>query len=135
MAEIRLRPWQFKGSSNEKSDGKWYPRVQHYSVIRADELARMAAEDSRIEQYEVQYVISAVVKQIEELVFQGHSIIVPELGTFSLAADTRTVETWDEVRTDRLIRQFKLNFRADKSLTSALKNASVRMEKPFSQKG
>ena len=100
MAEIQLKTYQFRGSSNKKSDGKWYPRVEHYSTIKADALSRLAAEDSRIERSEVQYVTAAIVKQIIELVMNGHSIKVPELGTFSISAKSITVDDWNDISCD-----------------------------------
>lgn len=128
MAEIQLKTYQFRGSSNKKSDGKWYPRVEHYSTIKADELSRLAAEDSRIERSEVQYVTAAIVKQVIELVMNGHSIKVPELGTFSISAESATVDSWDDVRCDTMIRQLRLNLRVTDEMRQALKRCTLRIK-------
>lgn len=129
MGEIRLGPYQFKGRSNMESDGKWYLRVSHYSTISAEELSRLAAEDSRIDRSEVQYVISAIVKQVKELVLLGHSINIPELGTLSLSAESHTVDNLEDVRLDRMLSGFKLNLRVTDELRAALKQISLRMER------
>ena len=128
MAEIQLTTYQFHGSSNKKSDGKWYPRVKHYSTIKADELSRLAGEDSRIEPSEVQYVTAAIVKQVIELVMNGHSIKVSQLGTFSISAECETVDEWEDVNCNTIIRQLNLNLRVTDEMRDALKKCTLRLK-------
>ena len=128
MAEIHLKTYQFRGSSNKKSDGNWYTRVEHYSTIKADALSRLAAEDSRIERSEVQYVTAAIVKQIIELVMNGHSIKVPELGTFSISAKSITVDDWNDISCDTMIRKLRLNLRVTDEMRQALKRCTLRIK-------
>ena len=128
MAEIQLTTYQFHGSSNKESDGKWYPRVKHYSTIKADELSRLAGEDSPIEPSEVQYVTAAIVKQVIELVMNGHSIKVSQLGTFSISAECETVDEWEDVNCNTIIRQLNLNLRVTDEMRDALKKCTLRLK-------
>lgn len=129
MGTIHLKTYQFNSESNPRSRGKWYPRIEHYSTISTKELCRLAAEDSHLEPSEVVYILSALVKQIEELVFNGHTIVIPELGTLSIAADTRTVESYDDVRCDTLIRQLRLNLRVTPQLREELRKVRLQIIK------
>jgi len=126
MGMIQLKAYQFKGS-NPSSEGLWYPRVDHYSTIDTDSLCQLAANDSHVERSEVKYVISAIVKQIIELTLQGHTIVIPELGTLSISADGITVEDWDDVNCQSMIRQLKLNLRVTPEIRAALKGVSLRI--------
>lgn len=126
MGMIQLKTYQFKGS-NPSSEGLWYPRVDHYSTISTDDLCQMAANDSHVERSEVKYVISAIVKQIIELVLVGHTIEIPELGTLSISADGITVEDWADVNCQYMIKQLKLNLRVTPEIREALKGVSLRI--------
>lgn len=126
MGMIQLKTYQFKGS-NPTCEGMWYPRVDHYSTISTDDLCQMAANDSHVERSEVKYVISAIVKQIIELVLLGHTIEIPELGTLSISADGITVEDWDDVNCQSMIKQLKLNLRVTPEIRDALKGVSLRI--------
>ena len=126
MGTIHLKAYQFKSASNPKSQGKWYPRIDHYSTITTRELCQLAADDSHVERSEVEYVLNAIVKQIEELALNGHTIEIPELGHISIAADTRTVENFDEVSTN-LVERLRLNLRVSKEIRESLTHVTLRM--------
>jgi predicted histone-like DNA-binding protein len=128
MGTIHLKTYQFKSESNPQSHGKWYPRVEHYSTIGTKELCQLAAEDSHLEPSEVEYILSSVVKQISELVFNGHTIAIPGLGTLSIAADTQTVEDYADVRCNTLIKQLRLNLRVTPELRKELNQTTVVMK-------
>ena len=127
MAMIQLKTYQFKGA-NPSCEGKWFPKVDHYSTVGTDDLCRLAADDSHVERAEVKYVISAIVKQITELVPLGHSIAIPELGTLSISADSITVDNWEQVNCQSMVRQLKLNLRVTPEIRQALKAATLRMK-------
>lgn len=126
MGMIQLKTYQFKGS-NPSCEDMWYPRVDHYSTISTDDLCQLAANDSHVERSEVKYVISAIVKQITELVLLGHTIAIPELGTLSVGTDGITVEDWDDVDCLSMIKQLKLNLRVTPEIREALKGVSLRI--------
>ena len=126
MGLIQLKTYQFKGS-NPSSEGLWYPKVDHYSTISTDDLCQLAANDSHVERSEVKYVISAIVRQITELALLGHTIVIPELGTLSVSADGITVDDWDDVDCQSMIKQLKLNLRVTPEIRQELKNVSLRI--------
>ena len=128
MGKIQLKKYEFDRNFNPKSQGKWYARVEHYSTISSKELCQLAADDSHIERMEVEYVISAIVKQIEELVLNGHTIQIPELGHLSIGVDSKTVEDYDDVRCDTLIKQLKLNLRVTQDIRKELEKVSLRIK-------
>lgn len=127
MGTIQLKTYQFKGS-NPSCEDKWFPRVDHYSTISTEELCQLAADDSRVEPSEVKYVLSAIVKQITEMMLLGHTIVIPELGTLSIGADGITVEEWDDVNCQTMIKKLKLNLRVTPEIRDALKKVSLRIK-------
>ena len=126
MGMIQLKTYQFKGS-NPSCEGLWYPKVDHYSTISTDDLCQLAANDSHVERSEVKYVISAIVRQITELALLGHTIVIPELGTLSVSANGITVDDWDDVDCQSMIKQLKLNLRVTPEIRQELKNVSLRI--------
>ena len=126
MGMIQLKTYQFKGS-NPSCEGLWYPKVDHYSTISTDDLCQLAANDSHVERSEVKYVISAIVRQITELALLGHTIVIPEFGTLSVSADGITVDDWDDVDCQSMIKQLKLNLRVTPEIRQELKNVSLRI--------
>ena len=76
----------------------------------------------------MKYVLSAIVKQITEMVLLGHTIVIPELGTLSIGADGITVEEWDDVNCQTMIKKLKLNLRVTPEIRDALKKVSLRIK-------
>ena len=74
---------------------RYVTRPIRYSTIGVDEICDYVASDSTLPRAYVAAVAEGIFKQIEEMLLNGHSIKLPNLGTlrFSLSAKARkTVE-------------------------------------------
>jgi len=54
--------------------------------------------------------------------------VIPELGTLSIGADGITVEEWDDVNCQTMIKKLKLNLRVTPEIRDALKKVSLRIK-------
>lgn len=72
---------------------KYYGRVSHNSTIEASTLCQHAAMDSGIEASEVAVVYDAVLKQIKELLCNGHPIKIGGFGTLKIGISS---EGWSQ---------------------------------------
>lgn len=68
--------------TTETAEG-YVARPVRYSTIDVNDLADHIAADSRIERSKIAVITDSLIKQITEMVLNGHSISVPHLGTFS----------------------------------------------------
>lgn len=97
MAKVTLTVYQILNTKSA-AYGKYYGRVRQNSVIEPDTLCKHAAMDSGIEQGEIAMVSDAVLKQVKELLLNGHPIYVTGLGTFKLGISSEGVSAADVQR-------------------------------------
>lgn len=92
MSKIYIKVYQNK-NKRSSSYGKYFGRVKHLSTIESATLCKHTAMDSGIEESQVAVVYDAQLKQMKELLCNGHPIKVEGLGTFKLGV---TSEGWSE---------------------------------------
>ena len=90
MGKVRIKIYQNK-NSKAQAYKKFYGKVQHSSTIDASTLCEHAAMDSGIERSLVPTVYDAQLKQMKELLCNGHAIKVDSLGTFKLGVESEGV--------------------------------------------
>lgn len=90
MGKVRIRVYQNKNSKS-RAYRKFYGRVSHASTIDVSTLCAHAAMDSGIERSLVPTVYDAQLKQMKELLCNGHAIKVDGLGTFKLGVESEGV--------------------------------------------
>ncbi len=69
----------------KKEDEFFIPKPYIYNTINVSDLATHIALDSQVERARVQVIIDSLVKQIQEMVMNGHPIDIPHLGRFKPA--------------------------------------------------
>ena len=94
MAKVTIKVYQILNTKSA-AYGKYYGRVHQNSIIEPETLCKHAAMDSGIEQSEIAVVSDAVMKQLNELLFNGHPIKVTGLGTFKLGISSEGVSAAD----------------------------------------
>lgn len=72
-------------------------RPERYSLIDSDELIEMAAHDAGIQETQIAAAYLATVKQIEQLVLNGHSVRLGKIGILSLGVKAKAVEKKDDI--------------------------------------
>lgn len=89
---------------------KLYPNIVHDKPIQSEELVAYMVEHSQISASVAYNAIAALRNLIYTFVINGHTIKVPELGTFSLVAKTKAVETLKEATAKKCIQSLKIRY-------------------------
>lgn len=110
--------------TTEKAEG-YVARPVRYSTINVNDLADHIAADSRIERSKIAVITDSLIKQITEMVLNGHSISVPHLGTFSPKIKSKLAPTSTLIDANSFVA--KVNFRPSVELKRDLQ--STRIEK------
>lgn len=121
MPTIKFIPKVMAGShSTSVNKGQYYAKPVLASVINADDLNDLIAQDSQVERAEVAQVTDAICKQIKELVCNGHSIQVGTLGTFSIGFNA-AVQTSEAAVSGRDVRRVNVRLYESKYIKNELK--------------
>lgn len=80
-----------------------------FSNIGSEELLAYMAQNSQVGRATAQAALDAFVKLFKTYVLNGHAIQVPELGTFSLSAKTKSVTNLEEATGD-IIKRLRVRF-------------------------
>ena len=76
MGTIRVTPVQNKVSTSI-SYGKWYMMAKMDQPLTVEELGSHILMDSKIERAQVSEIVRAILRQINELLCNGHAIRIP----------------------------------------------------------
>lgn len=93
MGQIRIK---LKKNNNisSKSYGLYYGYVEPYNTMTVDDLTDHVAMDSKIERSEVSEISHALLKQIKQLVCNGHSIEIPHFGTIRMGLESKPADSY-----------------------------------------
>ena len=96
--------------------GRWYARAAVRNMP-FDELCRHIAQHHRfLDRATVMAVVMALEDEVRQLLLEGRSVQIGELGTLSLTIASDGVGRPDEFRADRDITGLRLNIRAGRKL-------------------
>lgn len=84
LIKMYARPITYKvnGPGTEQTAEGFVATPVRYSTINVEDLAEHISADSRVERSKVAVITDSLIKQIREMVLNGHKIIVPHLGSF-----------------------------------------------------
>ena len=84
LIKMYARPITYKvnGPGTEQTAEGFVATPVRYSTISVEDLADHIAADSRVERSKVAVITDSLIKQIREMVLNGHKIEVPHLGSF-----------------------------------------------------
>ncbi|MFB6320729.1 HU family DNA-binding protein [Saccharicrinis sp. FJH54] len=113
-------------------DGKkdrqvWFPKLTRSRQMNLKQIARELQKRSTASNADVYLVVKGLVDLIPELLAQGYTLKLDELGTFRLHARVNPVEAKENVSA-RQIKQLHLTFRADNAIKQALQHITVKPE-------
>lgn len=86
MGLIKMYPrsitYKVNGPGTEEDASGFVATPVRYSTISVEDLADHISADSRVERSKVAVITDSLIKQIREMVLNGHKIVVPHLGSF-----------------------------------------------------
>lgn len=84
LIKMYARPITYKvnGPGTEETAEGFVATPVRYSTISVEDLADHISADSRVERSKVAVITDSLIKQIREMVLNGHKIEVPHLGSF-----------------------------------------------------
>lgn len=84
LIKMYARPIKYKvnGPGTEETAEGFVASPVRYSTISVEDLADHISADSRVERSKVAVITDSLIKQIREMVLNGHKITVPHLGSF-----------------------------------------------------
>lgn len=84
LIKMYARPIKYKvnGPGTEETADGFVATPVRYSTISVEDLADHISADSRVERSKVAVITDSLIKQIREMVLNGHKIIIPHLGAF-----------------------------------------------------
>ena len=125
MAKIQYYIGSVKGTLAGDDQLHYIPKPFIYNTIDVSDLAEHIALDSHVERANIQVIVDSLIKQIREMVLNGHPIDVPHLGRFK--PGLRSKQAYNELFFDINQSSVKIMFQPSEELKKDLK--SVRFEK------
>lgn len=119
MGSIRVVPTQ-NNNSYSSVYGQWFFRVFHNQPFDVVELAKHISNDSKVERAKVVSITQAVLKQIAELLCNGHPIRIPHLGMLKLGVSSKGADSIQEYNARTDIKDLHIVMVPDKEIKKAL---------------
>ena len=109
------------------------PRRLH--TIESRELAEFAEQDSQIDRARVEYIMASVVKQIKEMVLNGHKVELGDLGVIGLTCQGTGSERQEDVSVKKNVKGLKVTFRPSSYLKEKMAHVPMTLTTPTDGKG
>ena len=110
-------------------------RPYRLPTIDSRRLAEYAEKDSQIDRARVEYIMSSVVKQIKEMVLNGHKVELGDLGVIGLTCQGTGSERQEDVSVKKNVKGLKVTFRPSLYLKEKMALVSMTLTTPTDGKG
>jgi Bacterial nucleoid DNA-binding protein len=109
---------------NPKDNKKtgYYPVVVRKRTIGIVELAKKAAENCNLKSFEMEMAIKVALQAIQDELLESNNVCLEGFGTFSLKAESRHVETPEELRAESIFVK-KVSFKCSPVLLKDMRKA------------
>ena len=113
-------------SPGEGKEGKqlWFPKLTGSSQINLREIAKILHQRSTASEADVYLIVKGLVDLIPELLADGYTVKLDELGTFRLHAKVRTSGSPQTVSV-RNINKLRLSFRPDNIIKDSFQGIKI----------
>jgi len=118
--QYRLTPMRDNISENPKQG--FYAQVVTKGTIDTRELCKSISEKCSLNVADMKAAIEALAQTIEDKLQDGYNVSIDELGTFSVSAESRTVQDCEEIR-GQSVRVKNINFRPSVRLKTTMKTS------------
>ena len=105
-------------------------RPQKLTTIDGRELSMHVEMDSRIDHARVEYIMASVVKQVKEMVLNGHKVELGDLGVIGLTCQGTGSERQEDVTVKKNIKGLKFTFRPSALLKSKMARVEMTLVEP-----
>ena len=110
-------------------------RPYRLPTIDSRRLAEYAEQDSSIDRARVEYIMSSVVKQIKEMVLNGHKVELGDLGVIGLTCQGTGSERQEDVSVKKNVKGLKVTFRPSSYLKEKMAHVPMTLTTPTDGKG
>lgn len=124
MAQINLKVSKQKIIMLDQE--RYVTRPIRYSTIGIDEICDYVASDSTLPRAYVAAVAEGIFKQIEEMLLNGHSIKLPNLGTLRFSLSAKARKTVEEAGATAVYRR-RIIFTPSVHLKEAIRSTSLNV--------
>lgn len=104
---------------------KLYPNIVRYSRIKSNDLINYMVSNSSINKATAITAAAALCRVITNYLLNGHTVQIPQLGTLSLRAKTKGVETLDKADAS-CIKTLRIRFTPVSDTRQACKSVKFR---------
>lgn len=102
-------------------------RPVRYTTIKAADLVDAASRNNSIPKSYIETACEAIANEFQNYILNGHSVQVPQVGTFRLVLKVKSMENADET----YIKSRHIRLRASKELSSLLNRLNFVNEVPL----
>lgn len=117
----------YRKTDSGKKKPMWYPQLTGSRKMNLDEVAEILARRTTASRADVHLVVSGLTELIPELLKDGNTVHLGDLGSFRLRARAIPADAPEEV-SSRNIRELLTTFVSGKALKKELKNVRVEKE-------
>ena len=102
-----------------------YPSIVTYHSITADNLVDYMVANSNISKAVALAAVAGLRSLIKSYLMNGHTLVIPNLGTFRLVADTKAVDTVGKAKAN-CIKRVRVRFTPTSTTVNACKSVKFR---------
>ena len=104
---------------------KYYPTGLTYSNINDDGLVQYMQSNSQVSETAARSAVKAFKAAFETFLINGHTMVIPSLGTFSLSAQCKAQEQVEDVNTT--VKNIRIRFTPTAQVRRSAKSAKFQM--------
>ena len=114
-----------KNPQNMTAPGKWYGSLKSVGMKREPEIAILAADGTTLDPKEAELAFSPFGKVVMNLLLDGYTVEIANLGSFRLTASSEGRDTKEELTANQ-IKNVNLRFVPYEATKDALKKATFK---------
>jgi predicted histone-like DNA-binding protein len=111
--------------SNPAAPKLWYPILKSIGLVKEKKLAKLLADETTLNPKEAEMSLSQLFKVIINLLLEGHTVQLGELGSFRLTVRSEASATAEEVNANK-IKAVQLHFTSSEALREELQRATYK---------
>ncbi|MDR1882911.1 MAG: HU family DNA-binding protein [Prevotella sp.] len=112
---------------------QWYPVLKSTGLVREREVAKLLADETTLNPKEAEMAVSQLLKVVTNLLLNGNTVQLGNLGSFRLTANTEGSATEAEVSAAK-IKKLNVRFSESEELKEAIKKATFKDAASLSSK-
>jgi predicted histone-like DNA-binding protein len=104
---------------------KWYPILKSMGLVKEKEVAKKLADETTLNPKEAEMAVSLLLKVVTDLLLEGHTVQLGDLGSFRITLSSEGSVTEKEVTANK-IKKLNVRFAASEVLKTAMKKATFK---------